>query len=126
MKKRISIVLVLVLGMVVEIAKADFTFGEPTNLGPTVNSSHDDFGTNIPPDGLSLYFGSDRPGGSGGYDLWVTTRSKRRPILGDHPSIWGRRSIVRLGIVARASQQTVSRFSSSPTGPEESAIRIYG
>ena len=25
-------------------------------------------------DGLTLFFNSDRPGGSGSYDLWVTTR----------------------------------------------------
>jgi len=45
-----------------------------TNLGLTVNSSHLDAGPCISADGLSLYFNSDRPGGSGGIDLWVTTR----------------------------------------------------
>ncbi|MHC4702165.1 MAG: TolB family protein, partial [Planctomycetota bacterium] len=56
-------------------ANADFVFGEPINLGPTVNSSAMDFDSSISPDGLSLYFGSDRPGGSGGKDLWVTMRT---------------------------------------------------
>jgi Tol biopolymer transport system component len=56
-------------------ANADFTFGEPTNLGPTVNSSVWDFGPTISADGLSLYFDSTRPGGSGGYDMWLTMRA---------------------------------------------------
>jgi len=55
-------------------AKADFTFGRPTNLGPTVNSSGMDASPSISTDGLELYFLSDRPGGYGNYDLWVTTR----------------------------------------------------
>ena len=55
-------------------AKADYTFGEPTNLGPTVNSSAEDFNASISADGLSLFFISSRPGGNGGRDIWVTTR----------------------------------------------------
>jgi len=39
------------------IAKADFTLGEPTNLGPTVNdSSVADFFGCPSADGLELYF----------------------------------------------------------------------
>jgi len=53
----------------------DDDWGTPVNLGPTVNSSADDWSTSISADGLSLYFGSTRPGGSGFYDLWVTTRA---------------------------------------------------
>jgi len=75
MKKTISLVMVLALGLAAEPVKADFTFGTPTNLGPTVNSSAWDLATNIPADGLTLYFTSDRPGGYGGADLWVTTRA---------------------------------------------------
>ncbi|OHB74887.1 MAG: hypothetical protein A2Z25_10715 [Planctomycetes bacterium RBG_16_55_9] len=55
-------------------AKADFTFGKPQNLGPTVNSLYHDAGPSLSADGLDLYFYSDRPGGSGGYDIWVSTR----------------------------------------------------
>ncbi|MBN2130159.1 MAG: PD40 domain-containing protein [Sedimentisphaerales bacterium] len=40
-------------------AQADFAFGEPTNLGPTVNSSSDDGAPCISPDGLELYFCSN-------------------------------------------------------------------
>ncbi len=44
------------------------------NLGPKVNSWSTDMGASISADGLELYFGSDRPGGSGDWDVWVTTR----------------------------------------------------
>ncbi len=76
MKTTISLVLVLalVVGLPAGVANADFTFGTPTNLGPTVNSSTWDLGACIPADGLKLYFTSRRPGGYGGADLWVTTR----------------------------------------------------
>ena len=47
----------------------------PVNLGPTVNSSSGDYTPSISSDGLELHFASDRPGGSGQWDLWVTTRA---------------------------------------------------
>ena len=74
MKNTISLVLVLALGMAIEVTKADYIFGEPTNLGPTVNSSAGDNAPYISADGLALYFHSSRPGGYGDKDLWVTTR----------------------------------------------------
>jgi hypothetical protein len=57
-------------------AKADFTFGEPVNLGPMVNSSSFDQKPCISADGLSLYFASDRPGGYDEAidDIWLSTR----------------------------------------------------
>jgi len=58
-------------------ARADFTFSEPTNIGPIVNSSYSDSGVAVSADGLLLFFHSDRPGGSGQYDIWVTTRATK-------------------------------------------------
>jgi len=55
--------------------KADFTFGTPTSLGPTVNSLTDDYFPNISVDGLTLYFHSRRSGSYGPYDLWAATRT---------------------------------------------------
>jgi len=49
-------------------------WGPPVNLGPTVNSAHRDLSISISHDGLLLFFDSDRPGGSGGHDLWLTRR----------------------------------------------------
>jgi hypothetical protein len=101
MKKTISIVLMLVLFTVTEVTKADFTFGEPVNLGPTVNSISNDQAANISSDGLSLYF-SDHPGAPmppGGYgqsDIWITTRQTK-----DEP--WG--APVNLGPLVNSSSQ---------------------
>jgi hypothetical protein len=75
MKKTISLVLVLALGLVTEAVNADFTFDTPTNLGSTVNSSSGEGVARISADGLSLYFASTRPGGYGGFDIWLTTRT---------------------------------------------------
>ncbi|MBN2592850.1 MAG: PD40 domain-containing protein, partial [Sedimentisphaerales bacterium] len=56
-------------------ARADFIFGEPQNLGPTVNTSAGAEDPEISADGLKLYFNSNRAGGYGKGDLWVTSRS---------------------------------------------------
>jgi hypothetical protein len=53
---------------------SELVFGEPTNLGPPVNTSYGETAPFISADGLSLYFASNRGGGYGGYDLWMTTR----------------------------------------------------
>jgi len=74
MKKTIVLVLILAFGMTMDVAKANFIVGAPTNLGETVNSSAHDFGPCISADGLELYFSSRRSGGLGIYDLWVATR----------------------------------------------------
>ncbi len=58
-----------------ERANAQFVVGEPTNLGPVVNSLLNDSGSDISADGLSLYFASFRSGTLGSSDLWVTTRA---------------------------------------------------
>jgi len=47
----------------------------PVNLGPTVNTGYSDLAPAISADGLSLYFASERPGGCGGRDIWVTMRA---------------------------------------------------
>ena len=74
MKKAIVIVLVLSLGIVAKVSKADFVIDEPTNLGPELNSSARDEEPGISADGLELYYCSLRSGGHGGYDMWVSTR----------------------------------------------------
>ncbi len=46
----------------------------PVNLGAVVNSVSYDACPTISKDGLSLYFRSNRPGGQGGFDIWVAKR----------------------------------------------------
>jgi len=73
---RIRLVLVGIVAAIVMgagSAKADFIFGEPTNLGLTVNSSYEEIDPCISADGLELYFHSYRPpDGYGNHDLWIT------------------------------------------------------
>jgi hypothetical protein len=52
-------------------------WGAPENLGSLVNSARHESEPHISADSLELYFSSDRPGGEGGYDLYVTTRSTK-------------------------------------------------
>src|SRR6185436_14302649 len=57
-------------------------WSEPVHLGPPVNTPSADQSPALSPDGLSLYFASDRPGTLGGVDLWVSRRAS-------HHSPWG-------------------------------------
>jgi outer membrane protein OmpA-like peptidoglycan-associated protein len=50
-------------------------WGNVENLGPNVNSAFWDSQPAISPDGLTLYFVSERPGGMGGTDIWMSRRS---------------------------------------------------
>jgi predicted secreted protein len=79
MNKTIVLVLVLVLILTTGVAKSDFTFGEPINLGPNINTSSGEGGNglSISADELSIYFESDRSGGYGTADLWVATRATK-------------------------------------------------
>lgn len=51
----------------------------PTTLGPTINSTVDDAQPYIATDRRTLFFSSLRPGGCGGGDLYMTTRTRTRP-----------------------------------------------
>lgn len=68
------------LGVVVGIlaagggrATADFIFGEPTDLGPTVNRSTSQWDVCISGDGLLLLWGCSE--GYGAQDMWMATRT---------------------------------------------------
>ena len=78
-------------------------WSEPINLGPTVNSAAIDRGPAISKDGLSLYFASTRPFGSGGEDIYVSQRESQ-------DSEWG--PPVNLGpIINTTANEMVPAFS---------------
>ena len=66
---------VVLLPLLIFAAPNYSSWSDPVNLGPVVNSSFIDQGPALTKDGLSLYFSSDRPGGSGFQDIWVTQRA---------------------------------------------------
>ena len=49
-------------------------WGPPENLGAFINSEYREALPSITGDGLILVFSSKRPGGLGGYDIWISTR----------------------------------------------------
>src|SRR5262249_2404682 len=72
------IALLVLVGVATSSPAAAPSFGgwsAPQNIGPAVNAARADAGPALSEDGLSLYFCSDRGGGSGGFDLWVSQRA---------------------------------------------------
>ena len=59
-------------------------FGAPVNLGGVINTAAQEGGPELSPDGLTLFFQSDRPGGQGARDIYVSHRSDPTNDLG-----WG-------------------------------------
>jgi Tol biopolymer transport system component len=63
-------------------ASTEESFGVTFNLGPTVNSNFVDGGPVLSADGLTLLFHSNRPGGRGKDDLWMSTRASLTESFG--------------------------------------------
>jgi len=57
-------------------------WGPLENLGPVVNTPYEESCACISADGLTLYFNSNRPGGYGSYDIYVTTRATKNDPWG--------------------------------------------
>ncbi len=55
----------------------DDPFGEPVNLGPTINGNVFDHDPALSADALTLVFSSNRAGGLGTKALWMSTRSSK-------------------------------------------------
>jgi hypothetical protein len=49
-------------------------WSRPVNVGPPLNTQYNDMYAVLTKRGLSIYFSSDRPGGLGGDDLWISRR----------------------------------------------------
>jgi len=75
MKRTIVLMLVLALGVVAGVARADFVFGTPTNLGVTGNPSDLEGSPSISADGLSLYFTRIGSAKMSEADIYVTERA---------------------------------------------------
>jgi outer membrane protein OmpA-like peptidoglycan-associated protein len=59
----------------VSFLEADGTWSEPKSLGKKINlPQYDEMTPYLAPDGVTLYFSSNRPGGLGDNDIWMTKR----------------------------------------------------
>ncbi len=55
--------------------KTNNGWSEPQNMGRTINTEFWESSPSLSPDKKDMYFSSNRPGGFGGKDIWVTHRS---------------------------------------------------
>jgi OOP family OmpA-OmpF porin len=59
----------------VSFINEDKTWTQPMKLPAPINSAdYNEISPSLAPDGITLYFSSDRPGGKGDHDIWVTKR----------------------------------------------------
>jgi hypothetical protein len=70
-----------------ERESVDDPWDAPKNLGPNINTSFNDVVPNLSRDEHYLFFASDRPGGSGNLDLWVSWREHTHDNLGWQPAV---------------------------------------
>src|SRR5262245_18485506 len=72
---RAAIATAAILSIRVPASATHFSdWAAPENVGGSVNTAFNEQHPSISPDGLSLYFVSDRPGGLGGYDIYAADR----------------------------------------------------
>ncbi len=57
-------------------ATTEDLWSPPVNLGPAINTTAFDGAPAVSWDGMTLFFFSNRPGGFGGFDLYMSTRTK--------------------------------------------------
>jgi hypothetical protein len=65
----------------------DCPWDSPVNLGPTINTAANESGPSLSVDGHLLFFTSNRLGGPGGQDLYVSHRSDPNDDLGWEPPV---------------------------------------
>ncbi|MBM4023975.1 MAG: hypothetical protein FJ280_00990 [Planctomycetes bacterium] len=82
-------------------------WGDPVNVGPAVNSPAMDAWASLSPDGLLMFFNSDRPGGGGSWgDGYVARRASRS-------APW--QSAVNLGPIVNATPWNKTKVSADDT-----------
>jgi len=65
----------------------DATWGTPMNLGPIVNSAGLERSPGLSRDGHYLFFATNRPGGFGSLDIWVSWRANKHDDFGWQPPV---------------------------------------
>jgi hypothetical protein len=78
MSIRVALSAVVLTALLAFYPTTGATFSEwsaPVNLGPVINTAFNEQGPTLAKDGLTLYFGSNRPEGFGGFDIWISRRA---------------------------------------------------
>lgn len=97
-------------------ASADAPWGEPQNLGPAINTSANEQKPVLSLDGHQLFFFSDRAGGFGANDLYVSRQHNKRDDFDWQPSV-----NLGSGVNSSANERAPAHFEDDATG----AITLY-
>jgi len=92
-------------------ASANDPWGPPQNLGPDINTPFTDNSPALSPDGRQLIFFSDRPGGFGGTDIYVSRRRNKQDDLG-----WGPAQNLGSGVNTVDGERGPEYFKNPKTG----------
>jgi Tol biopolymer transport system component len=68
-------------------ASVDDPWGPPQRLGPNINTASNEQAPRLSIDGHRLFFHSDRPGGFGGQDIYVSRRRDKRDDFAWEPAV---------------------------------------
>jgi Tol biopolymer transport system component len=92
-------------------ASANDPWGTPQNLGLNINTSASESGPALSSDGHRLYFVSNRPGGFGGNDIYVSRRQNKRDDFAWQPPV-----NLGSGVNTLADEQGPEYFEDDKTG----------
>jgi len=92
-------------------ASVDAPWGPAQNLGPNINTPFNENAPDLSLDGHQLYFQSNRPGGYGGTDIYVSERHNRRDDFGWQPA-----ENLGAGVNSSATDQQPCFFEDDTTG----------
>ena len=92
-------------------ASVDDPWGSPVNLGPTLNTAFNEGNPAFSRDEHFMFFQSDRPGGFGAIDLWVSRREHTHDDFGWEPPV-----NLGAGVNTAAGDQAPSYFENDEAG----------
>ena len=92
-------------------ANVEDPWGPAQNLGPEINTPFNDLAPTLSVDGHAMYFASDRPGGFGGSDIYVTRRHNKRDDFG-----WQAPENLGSGVNTSSNESSPQIFEDDATG----------
>ena len=101
-------------------ASVDDPWGSPVNLGPTVNTTFGEGNPAFSRDGHLMFFQSDRPGGLGRADIWVSWRQHTHDDFG-----WETPVNLGAGVNSAADDNGPSYFENDEFDGEEGAPQLF-